>query len=72
MYALQKTIGEEQVNLALRNFLNDWHTANPHRPKRYATTEELIGYFKTVTPDSLQHTITDLFERVTNSIEYYE
>jgi aminopeptidase N len=69
MYELQKHIGEENVNLALRNFLKDWHSFNnPKKPKRYSTTLDLIQYFREVTPDSVQYVITDLFEHV-NSLK---
>ena len=65
MYELQKRIGEKNVNMALQHFLNDWHSFNnPQKPNRYATTLDLIWYFRNVTPDSLQYVVTDLFERV--------
>ena len=65
MYTLQEQIGEERVNLALKNFIQDWRSFdNPSKPKRYATTEDLISYFRDVTPDELQYVITDLFEKV--------
>ena len=64
MYELQKHIGEENVNKALQNFLNDWHSFhNPQKPNRYATTADLLKYFREVTPDSSQHVIIELFER---------
>ncbi|OOG73786.1 M1 family aminopeptidase [Algoriphagus sp. A40] len=65
MYELQKHIGEENVNLALQNFLEDWGTFNnPQKPQRYSTTADLIHYFREVAPDSAQSIITDLLERV--------
>lgn len=65
MYELHKRIGEKKVNIALQRFLNDWHTFNnPKKPNRYATTLELIQYFREVTPGSEQQMITGLFERV--------
>lgn len=64
MYALQKQIGEEKVNLALRNFLQDWKTFNnPNRPNRYATSLDLIEYFKEVSPKE-EKLIRELFEEV--------
>ena len=73
MYALENLIGEEKVNLALRNFLNDWHTfQNPSKPNRYATTKDLLKYFKKQTPDSLQHVIEDLFEKAIPLTEKYD
>jgi ABC-2 type transport system permease protein len=65
MYELQKLIGEENVNKALQNFLNDWRSFNnPNKLNRYATTLDLIKYFRKVTSDSKQYVITDLFENV--------
>lgn len=67
MYQFQKVIGEEQVNKALRRFLEDWNTTNGKlkiATDRYATTQDLLGYFREVTPDSLQYLISDLFEKV--------
>ncbi len=67
MYQLQKAIGEEPINKALRRFLKDWNTTNGKlkmTTNRYATADDLLGYFREVTPDSLQYLITDLFEKV--------
>lgn len=67
MYELQDVIGEENVNLALRRFVQDWNTQNGKlklNTKRYATTKELLNYFKEVTPESQKHIIIDLFENV--------
>ena len=65
MYEFQERIGENNVNIALRNFLNDWHSFNnPLKPDRYSTTHDLLQYFRDVTPDSLQHVVTELFEEV--------
>ncbi|MDT4848493.1 Peptidase family M1 domain protein [compost metagenome] len=69
MYELQERIGEKNINLALRNFLKDWHSFNnPSKPGRYPTTLDLIQYFREVAPDSAQYAITDLLERV-NSLQ---
>lgn len=67
MYQFQKEIGEEQVNKALRRFLEDWNTASGKlklTTNRYATSQDLLGYFKEVTPSNQQHMITELFESV--------
>lgn len=67
MYHLQKAIGEEQVNKALKRFLEDWNTIDGKlktTTDRYATSQDLLGYFREVTPDSFQYVITDLFEKV--------
>ncbi|NNF33801.1 MAG: peptidase M1 [Saprospiraceae bacterium] len=65
MYALTECIGEDKVNLALQNFLQDWHSFdNPDKADRYATTRDLLQYFKEVTSPGDHHVISDLFERV--------
>lgn len=68
MFAFQDYIGEEKVNLALSQFIKEWNSTNGIKRKkegRYSTTTDLFGYFRNVTPDSLQYVITDLFETVT-------
>ncbi|SEB46535.1 Peptidase family M1 [Tenacibaculum sp. MAR_2009_124] len=65
MYKLQKMIGEKQVNLALQRFINDWHSYKgviKMQTEKYATSKDLLGYFKGVTPQHLQYVIGDLFE----------
>ncbi|MDB4292893.1 hypothetical protein N9954_05745, partial [Maribacter sp.] len=65
MYALQEAIGEENVNLALRSFIEDWNTQNgvlKMSTKRYATTKDLLKYFREVTPIDRKDLISDLFE----------
>jgi ABC-2 type transport system permease protein len=67
MFALQEAIGEDQVNLALKRFLEDWNTLNGKlktKTSNYATSKELLGYFRDVTPSNQQHIITELFESV--------
>tara|TARA_R110002073_G_scaffold128999_3_gene275099 strand:- start:56385 stop:59681 length:3297 start_codon:yes stop_codon:yes gene_type:complete len=67
MFALQKAIGEEQVNLALKRFIDDWNTTNgklKSKTSRYATSKDLLDYFRDVTPDDLQYLIAELFESV--------
>ncbi|AFU70571.1 M1 peptidase family protein [Psychroflexus torquis ATCC 700755] len=67
MYELQKQIGEDQVNLALKRFINDWNSRDGKlklTTDRYATTKDLLGYFREVAPSDQKHIITDLFESV--------
>lgn len=67
MCKLQETIGEAKVNAALKRFLEDWNTANGKlktKTKRYATSKDLLNYFKEVTPGNQQHIIKELFESV--------
>ncbi len=61
MYALQDYIGEQTVNAALRRYVRDW----AFREDRYPTSKDLMGYFREVTPDTLQHVLDDLFETIT-------
>ncbi|MDO6596606.1 M1 family aminopeptidase [Oceanihabitans sp. 2_MG-2023] len=67
MYQFQKAIGEENVNKALKRFLEDWNTSNGKlkmNTDRYATSKDLLSYFRAVTPKEKQYVITDLFEKV--------
>ena len=67
MYILQEKLGEEQVNLALHRFLEDWNSVNGKiktKTKKYATSEDLLNYFRAVAPDSLQAVVDDLFKKV--------
>jgi ABC-2 type transport system permease protein len=66
LYALQDHISEEKVNMALHRFIKDWNAFGVTLQRdRYATTADLIDYFRAVTPDTLQNVITDLFETIT-------
>ncbi|SEK49580.1 Peptidase family M1 [Aquimarina amphilecti] len=67
MFRLQKEIGEDMVNKALQHFIRDWHSQTGKFKTvsgRYATSKDLLSYFREVTPGSLQYIITDLFEKV--------
>lgn len=61
MYALQDLVGEEQVNLALRRFLERVRFQEPP----YTTTRELIAELRRVTPPEHGKAIEDLFETIT-------
>jgi hypothetical protein len=61
MYALQDYIGEDRVNSALREIVEEYG----HREDVYPTSLDVVNAFKAVTPDSLQYFITDLFETIT-------
>lgn len=68
MYALQAYLTEGKINQALHQFLTDWNSTDgtlKTKTRRYATTNELLSYFKEVTPDSLRYLVEDLFETVT-------
>lgn len=74
MYYLKEMIGEENVNKALRVFLDKFKYAEPP----YPVSIDLIDEFEKVTPDSLKYIIDDLFwditlfENRTESAEYKE
>lgn len=71
MHTLQEAIGEEKVNLALRRFIEDWKTEGGRlksETKNYATTKELLRYFREVTPPEQLPLVHELFETV-NTLE---
>ena len=61
MYALQDYIGEEAVNTALKSIVRKYG----FQDAPYPTSIDLIEEFRSVTPDSFQYVITDLFETIT-------
>ena len=61
MYYLKEMIGENKVNLALKEFLEKFRYQNPP----FATSLDLLAAFRKNTPDSLQYIIKDLFEDIT-------
>ena len=61
MYYLKEMIGEEQVNQALRNFLEQFKYA----PPPYPVTSDAVAEFARYTPDSLKYIIDDLFWDIT-------
>lgn len=60
-YALSDYIGEENLNAALSNYIDEVAFQEPP----YTTSLELLGYLEDATPDSLQYLITDMFETIT-------
>ncbi len=61
MYYLKEMIGEEQVNRALRNYLERFRYADAPFP----TSVDVVNEFAAQTPDSLQYIIKDLFWDIT-------
>ena len=61
LYALQDYIGEEKVNSALRNFLNEFKYKEPP----YPTSLDFIRHLEKEIPDSLQYLIDDWFKEIT-------
>ncbi|WP_298901692.1 M1 family aminopeptidase [uncultured Psychroserpens sp.] len=65
MYEFQKVVGEQQVNLAIKQFIRDWNTTDgllKTKTYRYATTKDLLSYFRDIVPEDQQHIVSDLFE----------
>ncbi len=60
-FALQDYIGEDSVNAAFRRFNEEWR----FKDAPYPTSADLLKHIRQVTPDSLQHIITDMFETIT-------
>ena len=61
MYALQALVGEDEVNAALRSFIDQYAFQGPP----YPTSADMVRELRAVTPDSLQYLIDDLFETIT-------
>ncbi|MFN4854942.1 MAG: M1 family aminopeptidase [Bacteroidota bacterium] len=61
MYYLKEMIGEQKVNLALRNLLDSFAYKNPP----YPTSLHALRALSKQTPDSLSYLIHDLFKTIT-------
>jgi ABC-type transport system involved in multi-copper enzyme maturation permease subunit len=61
MFALREYVGEGQVNDALRRMFDQYKSGESPLP----TSRNLYAELKSVTPDSLQSLLADLFERNT-------
>ena len=60
-YALSDYIGEENLNGALKKFVEKVKFQEPP----YTTSIEMVDYIRKATPDSLQYVIKDMFETIT-------
>ncbi|MDD7913112.1 ABC transporter permease/M1 family aminopeptidase [Polaribacter ponticola] len=60
-YALSDYIGEENLNRALKKYVEKVQFQEPP----YTTSIEMVDYIREVTPDSLQYVIKDMFETIT-------
>jgi len=58
LYTLSEYIGQENVNRALRAYLEKVKYQTPP----YTSSLEMLDFLKTATPDSLQYLIRDMFE----------
>lgn len=61
LYYLKEMIGEDKVNLAMRSLID----SHAYRQPPYPTSLAALRAFRSVTPDSLQYVVTDLFENIT-------
>jgi ABC-2 type transport system permease protein len=61
LYALQDYIGEEKVNTAMRNFLEEFK----YRKPPYPTSLDFIKHLELQVPDSLKYLINDWFKEIT-------
>jgi len=61
MYALQDYIGEEKVNNAMKNFLEEYRYA----PIPYPTSLDFLRHLEPQVPDSLKYLIDDWFKEIT-------
>jgi hypothetical protein len=61
LFALQDYIGEENVNRAMRGFLEEYRYKGPP----YPTSLDFLRYLEPEVPDSLQYLITDWFKEIT-------
>jgi ABC-2 type transport system permease protein len=60
-YALSDAIGEDKLNAALKEFLDQWKMNGPP----YPDTRGLVEALRKQTPPDLQYMITDMFETIT-------
>ncbi|QMU64258.1 MAG: hypothetical protein GKR88_08135 [Flavobacteriaceae bacterium] len=60
-YALSDYIGEENLNKALKKYVEKVQFQEPP----YTTSIDMVNYIKEATPDSLQYIIKDMFETIT-------
>ncbi len=60
MRSLNKYIGEDSVNHALRNFISKF----AFKGAPYPTTLDWLACLRAVTPDSLQYLVTDGFQKI--------
>jgi ABC-2 type transport system permease protein len=60
-YALSDYIGEENLNGALKKYVEKVKFQEPP----YTTSIEMLNYIREVTPDSLSYLIKDMFETIT-------
>ena len=65
LFSIQDYIGEDKMNLALRNYLQKWNWKVVNKTGIYPNSNDLIKEIRAVTPDTLQYLITDFVESIT-------
>jgi hypothetical protein len=60
-FAIQDYVGEDSLNAAFSRFYKTWAFKGPP----YPSSEDLLREIRSVTPDSLQYLISDLFDHIT-------
>lgn len=61
LYALQDYIGENKVNIAMKNFLEEYRYKKPP----YPTSLDFLKHLEPQIPDSLQYLVKDWFKEIT-------
>jgi ABC-type transport system involved in multi-copper enzyme maturation permease subunit len=66
MYTLADYIGEDKVNAALKNFLDQYKYANAvdKESVAYPDTRQFVAALREQTPPDMQYLITDMFESI--------
>jgi hypothetical protein len=71
-HSLQKYIGEDSLNHAMKRFITRYKFQGPP----YPTTLDFVNYIRQSTPDSMQYLLTDMFTKIIlydnklNSVSY--
>jgi ABC-2 type transport system permease protein len=61
MYSLRDYLGEQELNTAIRAYLEHYKYQEPP----YTTAIDFVNYIRAATPDSLKYIIRDMFETIT-------
>ena len=61
LFALQDYIGEEKVNMAMKNYLDEYK----YLDSPYSTSLDFLKHLEPQVPDSLKHLIADWFKEIT-------
>lgn len=61
LFALQDYIGEDKVNLAMQNYLNEYKHVGPP----YSTSLDFLRHLEPQVPDTLKYLVNDWFKEIT-------